>query len=448
MAQLKKLAELSTRRVRSGMAKPRLAIVSTFDDDCGIAGYTRHLVRQIEADFEVEVFDLNQWFMRSGDWKVALAADKMVKDFCRRAPTFDFVNIQLEQGTIGSTTKDILRRLKWIVQAAPALSVTFHTIASPRRFDHRQFTKALSQLRIADAWKTIGEHREANALSAGIYSLLRRTSRQKTVNVIVHTRRDAQMLRYAQQLPSVLDHPLVFLGKDEAARLRATTHKTSFPLLENLPDGAKTIGVFGFISEYKGLDTAVRALRFLPDDHHLLIFGAVHPGEIREHQKINHYIRHLLDIAGADSSIADVGAANLHLNVPLPAGREREAIAHPHNTAHRIHFLGPQTDEDFARAMCLCDAVVMPYLEVGQASSGAISIALDVGARIIAARNHAFLRFARYYPNCIEWFDVGNHVELAGRILARPAYPAESRIRNYGVESNREIYRAANTLVK
>ena len=70
-----------------------------------------------------------------------------------------------------------------------------------------------------------------------------------------------------------------------------------------------------------------------------------------------------------------------------------------------------------------------------------------MGARIIAARNRAFLQFGRYYPKCIEWFDIGNHVELAERIVARPAVLPTSRVRNYGVESNRATYRAANTRV-
>ena len=429
------------------MRKPRLGIVSTFDDDCGIAGYTRHLLKQIEADFDVEVFDLNQWFMRNADVRVSAAADAMIKEFCARASTFDFINIQLEHGTIGSTSKSIVRRLKWIVNAAPALSVTFHTYRSPQKLHHRRITKALLHLRFADTWGVFRDYFDSRALSSGIYKLLRDAARTKTVNVITHTRRDALMLRHAQKLPNVFDHPLVFLDESGAARLRAETRKADFPILENLPSDARTIGLFGFISEYKGFDTVVRALRFLPDNYHILLFGAVHPGEIREHQKVNDYVRHLLDIAGVDSSIADVGVSNLHLNVPLPAGREREAISHPHNFAHRIHFLGPQTDEDFARAMCLCDAVVMPYLEVGQTSSGPISIALDMGARIIAARNRAFLQFGRYYPKCIEWFDIGNHVELAERIVARPAVLPTSRVRNYGVESNRATYRAANTRV-
>jgi glycosyltransferase involved in cell wall biosynthesis len=43
-----------------------------------------------------------------------------------------------------------------------------------------------------------------------------------------------------------------------------------------LPEDAKLIGVFGFLSRYKGFETAIRAMRHLPSDHHLLIFCGVH----------------------------------------------------------------------------------------------------------------------------------------------------------------------------
>ena len=72
--------------------------------------------------------------------------------------------------------------------------------------------------------------------------------------------------------------------------------------------------------------------------------------------------------------------------------------------------------------MAICDAVVFPYLEVGQSSSGPISQALELGCRVIASRTHTFFQFGRYHQNMIEFFDIGNHLELAGRILARPQF--------------------------
>src|SRR5262249_8236707 len=117
---------------------------------------------------------------------------------------------------------------------------------------------------------------------------------------------------------------------------------------------------------------------------------------------------------------------------------------HPKDLSGRIHFLGAQTDPDFLAGMAICDVVVFPYMEVGQSSSGPISQSLELGCRVIASRTHTFLQFARYHPNTIEFFDIGNHLELAGRILARPQFEPRERILSFNVETNKATYLAAN----
>ena len=94
--------------------------------------------------------------------------------------------------------------------------------------------------------------------------------------------------------------------------------------------------------------------------------------------------------------------------------------------------------------MAVCDAVVFPYLEVGQSSSGPISQSLELGCRVIASRTHTFLQFAKYHPETIEFFDIGNHLELAGRLLARPQFDTGERQLAFNVETNKATYLAAN----
>src|SRR5437763_14711959 len=94
-------------------------------------------------------------------------------------------------------------------------------------------------------------------------------------------------------------------------------------------------------------------------------------------------------------------------------------IEHPKDLSDRIHFMRAQSDADSLGGMAICDAVVFPYLEVGQSSSGPISQALELGCRIIASRTYTFMEFAEYHANAIEFFDIGNHLALAERLLAR-----------------------------
>jgi glycosyltransferase involved in cell wall biosynthesis len=119
-------------------------------------------------------------------------------------------------------------------------------------------------------------------------------------------------------------------------------------------------------------------------------------------------------------------------------------VEHPKDLSSRIHFLGAQSDADFLLGMAVCDAVVFPYLEVGQSSSGPISQSLELGCRVIASRTHTFLQFARYHPDTIEFFDIGNHLELAGLILARPRFDTRERSLAFNVETNKTTYLAAN----
>src|SRR4051794_18176709 len=98
--------------------------------------------------------------------------------------------------------------------------------------------------------------------------------------------------------------------------------------------------------------------------------------------------------------------------------------------------------------MALCDAVVFPYLEVGQSASGPISQALELGCRILASRTHAFLEFAEYHSNAIEFFDIGNHVELAERLMARRQFSSRRGLPEFNTDTNREIYRLANGRIR
>jgi hypothetical protein len=95
--------------------------------------------------------------------------------------------------------------------------------------------------------------------------------------------------------------------------------------------------------------------------------------------------------------------------------------------------------------MAICDVVVLPYLEVGQSASGPISQAIELGCRVIASRTHTFLEFARYHPDTVEFFDIGNHLELADRVAARRRYTARRDRLAYTVETNKAIYLAANS---
>ena len=199
-------------------------------------------------------------------------------------------------------------------------------------------------------------------LSAGVASRLRRAQRFKPVSLIVHTRRDLAHMKYAHAMRNVHDHPLSFLSLAEVQQIRRTASRSRFPVLDPVPTECKLVGVFGFLGRYKGLDTVIRALHHLPKDYHLLIFGGVHPNEIKPHQPIDPVVSSLFEAGYVDTSVAgrigaDAGAGGPTVSLAVDASMRDLLIEHPKDLSDRIHFLGPQSDTDFLSGMAICDAV-------------------------------------------------------------------------------------------
>ncbi len=423
----------------------RLAIVSTYDEMCGIAGYTRALEQQLRPHVEVTVFDLDQYLLRSQHTRVQRLADLHIKSIAARLREFDSVNIQLEYGTLGRTETQINRRLRRLVNAAPAVSVTFHTVLGHEPLDWTAIGRNLLTGRWTRAAENVRTFRRGRGLGARTYKLLQTRQKSHPVNIIVHTKRDARLLGDVFRLQNVDHHPLSYVSPEQAQRIRQAATREQFPLLATLPPDARLVGSFGFLSRYKGFETALHALRYLPEDHHLLIFGGIHPQTIKREQAVDPYIQTLLDASHIGRTILDtVSEKATPMTLNLDASSKDLLARHPEDMQHRVHFLGVHDDETFLRAMALCDTVVLPYLEVGQSSSGPIAMALEMGCRVLASRTLAFLQYARYHPNQVEFFDIGNYAELADLIRAGTPAPAAGRQLSVNTETNVALYLKAN----
>lgn len=420
-----------------------MAIVSTFNEQCGIAGYTRMLLTQLEGAFDITVFDLDQSLMRATDGHLLKAADAQVKDFAAAFGTFDIVNIQLEYGTLGALPDDIVRRFQALVAAAPALSVTFHTILPTPRFPADRFREQFFRFELWNSYVTVRDHLRAKRYRASIYDCLRHQQKTKPLCVIVHTPRDAKHMRLAEGFAKVWDHPLAFLTADKAKALGGPQGPRP---LAGLPQGPKNrvlIGVFGFVSAYKGIHTAIKALPLLPDNYELAIFGGLHPGEIRPGDyggpsDMHPYLGTLLDEVGVTKTTkppAGVPGA-------MPLEKDRAPKTRPMH--ERVHFMGVLDDDALAAAMGAVDVAVLPYFETGQASSGPMSIATEMGAKVVASRIQAFMQYATYHPGRITFFDAGNFLELAQRIAAVAKTPPATASAAYDAATNRALYVAAH----
>jgi glycosyltransferase involved in cell wall biosynthesis len=427
--------------------RERLAIVSTRNKLCGIAAYTQVLERQLADLFDITVFDLDQYLLHSRHPRVRALGDRHIKEICREIARFDVVSLQVEFGTLGEATKDIERRFRWLVVAAPRLSVTFHSLNRPPIFPVIDFLRSIATFNWSTAIDIKTSFARGKRLSVGVAKILRRAQRRKAASVIVHNRRDSSDARHLHGFRRVFDHPLCFLSSNEADTVLSRATRRKFPQLDPIPNDIKLIGVFGFLSDYKGFEVVIRALYHLPEDHHLLIFGGVHPNNIPTRTAIHPYVASLLEDAHVDATLYDHmhGTPTIGLNLDIERHLADLFGKHPRDLSSRVHFMGALDDADFLTGMAICDVVVLPYLEVGQSASGPISQAIELGCRVIASRTHTFLEFARYHPETIEFFDIGNQLELAGRIAARRQYAAQRDRLRYTVETNKALYLAACT---
>ncbi|MFN4128103.1 hypothetical protein [Pannonibacter indicus] len=424
----------------------KLAIVSTYDDLCGIAGYTKALVRQLQQDYEVTVFDLDQYLLRSTMRPLRKLGDQLIAEIVSQLPDFDAVNIQLEHGTLGSTHADIVRRFEKLALHDKPLTVTFHTVLPIGGRGLRDLLRAMRHLDRRGFFEILNEMRVGRELGHPILKSIAARQERARTSAIFHTRRDARSHKLVYGLRRVLDHPLVFYGDGGNAAapqlgmpLPAAVRKTANPVV---------LGVFGFISPYKGLLTAIHALRRLPGNFHLMIFGGVHPNDIRKGESVQPYLERMLGLIteGVDPKTAGKKAptredrVNMHLDDP---DLLRQIMTGMQDISGRVHFMGAVKDDAFASAIQACDVVVLPYEEVGQSSSGPLAIANDVGARIVCARNKAFLQYDRYNPGRLNFFDIGNYIELAQRVVSVLENPPPVMPQRYTVETNRAVYKAS-----
>lgn len=424
--------------------KPTLAIVSTYDELCGIAGYTKAIEPLLSDHFDVTVFDLDQFIFKHTSPSIQRLADKEITRICKSIALFDCVNIQLEHGTFGNAAKKIFKRLESVVRANKNVCVTFHTIMPSETFSFKDFFQAAFKHGITQAFNAYKTHKRADILGEGVYAMLKNEQRHRNLSIIVHTRRDARMLKIVNKLDNVYDHPLSYFKSEQVDAIYSKGISNRFSQLQSLPPDSILLGCFGFLSSYKGITTAIKAVSLLPENYHLAIFGGVHPSSIKKNQLIDPFVSELLNEIGAGRKLLEsVKTSGINLNLGITRGDLTDIArqSHPSDLSSRIHFMGSLSDDDFPLAIASCDTVVLPYVEVGQSSSGPMSLAVDLRRHVLAGRTKAFMQYERYHKGRYKMFDVGNFLELSQLISSEsvksPAlYPAPL----FDGRSNKEVY--------
>jgi glycosyltransferase involved in cell wall biosynthesis len=393
----------------------KIAIISSYDEGCGNAYFTKVLVNSISNDTtEVKCFGLNLNLTQSISSDIRKKANLHIDDICMQIADYDGVNIQLEAGLYGTMPKDIISRLKKLSSANPNTSITLH---SPRLMmessSNREVIKLLFKFKLLSACRKILDNR-LKFIPIELNHQLVKFFIKKNLNLIVHTQRAKNQIENLFDYKSnVYVHPL---------KIVPTNHETSTSILKsiknkyNLSSTDKIVGMFGFINEYKGHTLALKALSLLPDNYKLLFFGKQHPQTIRSNALVDKYLDKLQVEILKNKKLRD-----------------------------RVYFMGEYDTPDFINLAGSVDFCWLPYVENGQDGSGIASICFDVSSRILCSSSFAFDELLKLEPNHDGYnrFDIGNAVELASKTQFSD-FLNKGKVdiaESYTIESQADLYR-------
>lgn len=417
-----------------------MGVICNYNDKCGIASYAGAIVNGLKrySDYEVSVhsIDTQLFKLTTSDQKHRVRAH--FKKLAEETRHYDVVNIQFENGLFGGAASEVLANLKLLTSGKAHYVITLHSADFSEGYEDAgswlQVLEASLSLNVAMAARMI--YRKVSRTFMTRFIRLARKNRN--LSIIVHTRRELDYFCRYIDSTRVFAHPLVFLELQRVNSVRRMGSNKALLAQHALPADAKVLVISGFISPYKGHLTAVRALRYLPDNFVLLISGSEHPESIKRHQECNEYQQALL--AEIQGYAAELGE-DPNNKIADPASRvtwnRKKALD------NRVRFLGYLSDEDMLSLVANADVNVFPYLETGQTSSGPASIALELGAPMLVSNSGVFGELKRFAPNCFTQFDIGNYLEMASKaeeMTRADRSTSNSFNAKYNLEKNIDFY--------
>jgi glycosyltransferase involved in cell wall biosynthesis len=398
----------------------KAAIVSSVSESCGNAAFTQILLETLKAkDLEVTGVRLNLDLTQATDPLLSKMADAHVVEIAKQLSQYGAVNLQYEPGLYGPNLSKIRSRLKVLLNVESRYVVTIH---STRLFSTdksglvKPFTQQLLRLHLFSAFRSLSTTLNARRIARGNRACIRLFVK-RGAHLVVHTHKSAALIKELFKYENVSVHPLKFIDP------HANTKKvTDWKRVLGLQDEQTTIGVFGYISAYKGHETSILALSNLPHNHVLLIAGRQHPQTVKDNVPIDPYLSFLM------AKIEEISAIDLK--------RKRKPLK------DRIYFLNELNDREFFDLAASVDFAWLPYQEVGQDGSGMASILFDLSKRVIASNSKAFDELIALEPGYqCERFDIGNYLELANKTLNYREYRNLESLK-FTLATQRDLYRS------
>jgi len=443
-------------------SKPKVAILSTWDEVCGIAHFTKGIVDGLSEHYDVEVLPTPRMILGNAKDKAErAAAENYCKYLAKRVAEFDHVNIQFEPGILAADMLTAMKRFKIITKRAKTLSITWHYLgrrqATPRseylrliangKFRHVAALKR-SEARLNKAWDFLFDAIKAMRIPVSHITHTKRD--QHLANAIFNGDIFSNKSSGRRKPQPVNSTPLTYFSKKAKSKFIDKLADSNLKNILPEPKSEKTryVGVFGFFSGYKGFETAIDAVDSLPPNYELLMFSSVHESTLRIESRRDEYLGELYDhLKKRDRAIrgrnvkksiqksklltkmdGKKGASSKEAKDLMDKTFEKKAAL-----SERVHFLGAVSDDDLVLGMMLCDAILFPYINSPHTASGPMAQAVELDRRIFGSRNIQFVELAKFHGGHFEFCDIGNSIEYAQKIPRMTQDRTDKMVHGYRV---------------
>lgn len=418
--------------------KKRVAIVSSYNEECGAAYYSSRLLKHLlAAGYEVEVKRLPVSLLRlQSPTFLRRKGDQEIARIAREIADFDAVFLQFEPGLYGTRPKTSYTRVLRLLKASKCAVITIHGF--DRQMSSRSLTAfGTNMLNLRPGAAVMGLVEGAlDPIYENFWSYVRKSPH---VKVMTFNRGDQVLLQRFFNLSRITNYPICYFDQEEVGEVRASLDRERFLAQYGLDPKYKYFAVCGFFAAYKGHLTAMKALEFLPDDWRLVLVGGEHPQALEPGRDIGGYVRQLLsfplavDRPSADASLEVEGGLKTFLGGPvvrsdqvyrrelrdkLFARSEFKYFFPTTDIKHRIHYLGQASDEEMPKFYAMLDYVVHPYMRTkeGQSGSGPATFAIEFGSRALFSNAPVFREMGLYFEGAMQYFNIGNFMELADQL--------------------------------
>lgn len=414
-----------------------VAFISSYDEVCGNATYTKQIMEQIKPYFKsVNVIKLNQFLIHANHGRFS---GIVLQEVLNQINNYDYINIQWEPGLFSERQKTAFKFIMRIINnfKGQGLSITCHSLdfdpslLSIKKIIKAKIIKGLCAKKLKK--KHPGNYFYQNLL---IYKIAKLIDKKK-ISIIVHTKELYLAIKNTTKIP-VFCHPIISPTKNDIEKYNHENIKNIILQKYSLLQKDKIyLGIFGFYGFYKGFDVIIKTIKYLPEKYSLIISSNLHP--------INNIkIRNVITTNNSKHVKQDEYIE--YFNNIILEENEKSLKKTGKGIIDRIHYINHIIDEeDFKALIAGVDIVILPYYEIGQSGSGPTSYAtfLNHNGQIILSRTAMFEQYSQnFFPECFTFFDQGNEIELSYKILSIKS-KKENILRNqknYNPETNAKIY--------